>query len=211
MPVLQLALTSKTLTDQQLFDLSNNFIRPQLAQVEGAAIPSPYGGKNRQVVVDLDPNALRSKGLSPADVTNAILAQNLILPSGTQKMGTFEYNVKLNGSPKELDELNDLPIKSIGGAVVTLRDVAHVRDGYSPQQNLVLVDGQRSVLTTIQKNGNALDPRHRRSREIAVADDPGRCTARTRSEHPDRSVDLRQSSRVRGDSRRARSPRRWQV
>ncbi len=154
-PILQLALSSKTMNDQQLFDLSNNFIRPQLAQVEGAAIPSPYGGKNRQVVVDLDPDALRSKGLSPTDVTNAILAQNLIMPSGTQKIGTFEYNVKLNGSPKELDELNDLPIKSIGGAVVTLRDVAHVRDGYSPQQNLVLVDGQRSVLTTIQKNGNA--------------------------------------------------------
>ena len=154
-PILQLALSSKTMNDQQLFDLSNNFIRPQLAQVEGAAIPSPYGGKNRQVVVDLDPNALRSKGLSPSDVTNAILAQNLILPSGTQKIGTFEYNVKLNGSPKELDELNDLPIKAVNGTVITLRDVAHVRDGYSPQQNLVLVNGQRSVLTTIQKNGNA--------------------------------------------------------
>jgi multidrug efflux pump subunit AcrB len=154
-PVLQLALTSKTMTDQQLFDLSNNFIRPQLAQVEGAAIPSPYGGKNRQVIVDLDPNALRSKNLSPQDVTSAILAQNLILPSGTQKIGTFEYNVKLNGSPKELDDLNNLPIKAVDGSVITLRDVAHVRDGYSPQQNLVLVDGQRSVLTTIQKNGNA--------------------------------------------------------
>ncbi len=154
-PILQLALTSKTMTDQQLFDLSNNFIRPQLAQVEGAAIPSPYGGKNRQVVVDLDPDALRSKGLSPSDVTNAILAQNLILPSGTQKIGTFEYNVKLNGSPTDLDELNNLPIKAVNGAVITLRDVAHVRDGYSPQQNLVLVNGQRSVLSTIQKNGNA--------------------------------------------------------
>ena len=105
--------------------------------------------------VDLDPNALRSTGLSPSDVTNAILAQNLILPSGTQKIGTFEYNVKLNGSPKELDELNNLPIKAVNGTVITLRDVAHVRDGYSPQQNLVLVNGQRSVLTTIQKNGNA--------------------------------------------------------
>jgi multidrug efflux pump subunit AcrB len=154
-PVLQLALTSKTLTDQQLFDLSNNFIRPQLASVEGAAIPSPYGGKNRQVVVDLDPNALRAKNLAPEDVTNAILAQNLILPAGTQKIGKFEYNVKLNASPKELDDLNDLPIKAVNGTVITLRDVAHVRDGYSPQQNLVLVNGQRSVLTTIQKNGNA--------------------------------------------------------
>jgi len=154
-PILQLSLTSRSLTDQQLFDLSNNFIRPQLAQVEGAAIPSPYGGKNRQVVVDLDPNALRAKNLSPADVTTAILAQNLILPSGTEKIGAYEYNVRLNGSPKQLDALNDLPIKAINGTLITLRDVAHVRDGYSPQQNLVLVNGQRSVLTTIQKNGNA--------------------------------------------------------
>jgi len=154
-PILQLALTSKTMTDQQMFDTSNNFIRPQLAQVEGAAIPSPYGGKNRQVVVDLDPNAMRSKGLSPEDVTTAIMAQNLILPSGTEKIGTFEYSVKLNGSPKELDELNNLPIKSVNGTVVTLRDIAHVRDGYSPQTNLVLVNGKRSVLTTVQKSGNA--------------------------------------------------------
>ncbi len=154
-PILQLALSSKTLTDQQLFDLSNNFIRPQLAEVEGAAVPSPYGGKNRQVVVDIDPEALRSKNLSPQDVTNAILAQNLILPSGTEKLGKFEYNVKLNGSPKDLDELNNLPIKSTNGTTIYLHDVAHVRDGYSPQQNLVLVDGQRSVLTTVQKNGNA--------------------------------------------------------
>jgi multidrug efflux pump subunit AcrB len=154
-PILQLALSSKTLTDQQLFDLSNNFIRPQLAEVEGAAIPSPYGGKNRQVVVDLDPKALRSRGLSPQDVTNAILAQNLILPSGTEKMGTFEYNVKLNGSPKELDDLNNLPIRSANGTTIYLHDVAHVRDGYSPQQNLVLVNGRRSVLTTVQKNGKA--------------------------------------------------------
>jgi multidrug efflux pump subunit AcrB len=154
-PVLQLALSSKTMTDQQLFDLSNNFIRPQLASVEGAAIPSPYGGKNRQVVVDLDPNALRAKNLSPEDVTNAILAQNLILPAGTQKIGNFEYSVKLNASPTQLDELNDLPIKAINSTVIKLSDVAHVRDGYSPQQNLVLVNGQRSVLTTVQKNGNA--------------------------------------------------------
>jgi multidrug efflux pump subunit AcrB len=155
-PILQLALSSKTLTDQQLFDLSNNFIRPQLAEVEGAAVPSPYGGKNRQVVVDLDPEALRSKGLSPQDVTSAILAQNLILPSGTEKLGKFEYNVKLNGSPKDLEGLNDLPIKSASnGATIYLHDVAHVRDGYSPQQNLVLVDGQRSVLTTVLKNGAA--------------------------------------------------------
>jgi multidrug efflux pump subunit AcrB len=153
-PVLQLALSSDTLLDNQLFDLANNFIRPILAQVR-AAIPSPYGGKNRQVQVDLDMQALRSKGLTPQDVTNAILSQNLILPAGTEKMGEFEYNVKLNASPDVLDDLNDLPIKSLNGATILLRDVAHVRDGYSPQQNIVRVNGQHSVLTTIQKNGSA--------------------------------------------------------
>ncbi|MEP6546134.1 MAG: efflux RND transporter permease subunit [Gammaproteobacteria bacterium] len=153
-PILQLALSSKTLSDQQLYDLSNNFIRPQLAEVEGAAVPSPYGGKARQIMVDLDPNAMRSKNLSPADVTSAILAQNLVLPSGTEKLGRYEYNVRLNFSPTALADLNDLPVKEVGGATIYLRDVAHVRDGYSPQTNMVRVDGRRSVLTTIQKNGS---------------------------------------------------------
>ncbi len=153
-PVMQLALSSDTLLDNQLFDISNNFIRPQLAQVQGAAVPSPYGGKNRQISVDLDMEALRSKGLTPQDVSNAILIQNLILPAGTEKIGLFEYNVMLNASPNALDELNDLPIKSVNGATILLRDVAHVRDGFSPQQNMVRVNGQHSVLTTIQKNGN---------------------------------------------------------
>jgi len=153
-PIIQLALSSKTLSDQQLYDLSNNFIRPQLAEVEGAAVPSPYGGKARQIMVDLDPNAMRANNLSPADVTNAILVQNLVLPSGTEKLGMYEYNVRLNASPKELEDLNDLPIKTVDGATIYLRDVAHVRDGYSPQQNMVRVDGRRAVLTTIQKNGS---------------------------------------------------------
>ena len=153
-PILQLALSSETLSDQQLYDLSNNFIRPQLAEVEGAAVPSPYGGKARQVMVDIDPNALHAKNLSPADVTNAILAQNLILPAGTAKVGAFEYNVRLNASPTALEDLNDLPIKTVEGATIYLHDVAHARDGYSPQQNMVRVDGHRSVLTTIQKNGS---------------------------------------------------------
>jgi multidrug efflux pump subunit AcrB len=152
-PVLQLALSGKTLTDQQLYDLSNNFIRPQLAEVEGAAIPSPYGGKNRQVQVDLDPDALRSKGLTPEDVVNAIQVQNLMLPAGTEKIGKFEYNVLLNASPDKLADFNDLPIKRVDGTLIYLHDVAHVRDGYSPQQNLVRVNGRHSVLTTIQKNG----------------------------------------------------------
>jgi multidrug efflux pump subunit AcrB len=154
-PIMQLALTSKKLSDQQLYDLSNNFIRPQLAEVEGAAIPSPYGGKARQVQVDLDPSAMRAKNLSPQDITSAILRQNLILPSGTEKIGKFEFQVSLNASPSALEDLNDIPVKQVGGATIYLRDVAHVRDGYSPQTNLVRVDGKHSVLTTIQKNGNA--------------------------------------------------------
>ncbi|HEX8955353.1 MAG TPA: efflux RND transporter permease subunit, partial [Burkholderiaceae bacterium] len=154
-PILQLALSSDTLLDNQLFDISNNFIRPQLAEVEGAAVPSPYGGKNRQIQVDLDLAALRAKGLSPADVTGAIDRQNLILPAGTEKIGAFEYNVRLNASPNVLEELNDLPIKSIDGTTVFLRDVAHVWDGFSPQYNMVRVNGRHSVLTTIQKNGAA--------------------------------------------------------
>ena len=152
-PVLQLALSSAKLSDQQLFDLSNNFIRPQLAEVEGAAVPSPYGGKNRVVMVDVDPRALQAKSLSPTDVTTAILAQNLVLPSGTTKIGMFEYNVRLNASPTALADLDDLPIKSVNGATIYLHDVGHVRDGYAPQTNLVRVDGRRSVLTTIQKTG----------------------------------------------------------
>ncbi|MHB1677916.1 MAG: efflux RND transporter permease subunit [Sulfuriferula sp.] len=154
-PILQLALSSKTLLDNQLFDISNNFIRPQLAQVEGAAVPSPYGGKVRQVQVDLDPNNLRAKGLSPADVTHALSTQNLLLPGGTEKLGTFEYQVTLNASPKVMDELNDMPIKVVNGATIYLRDVAHVYDGFSPQTNMVRINGRHSVLTTIQKNGKA--------------------------------------------------------
>jgi multidrug efflux pump subunit AcrB len=153
-PVLQLALSGKSLTDQQLYDLSNNFIRPRLAEVEGAAVPSPYGGKNRQVQVDLDPAALHEKNLTPADVVNAIQLQNLLLPAGTEKIGKFEYQVLLNASTDTLNELNDLPIKRVDGTVVYLHDVAHVRDGYSPQQNMVRVNGLHSVLTTIQKNGS---------------------------------------------------------
>ncbi len=154
-PVLQLALSSQKLLDNQLFDLSNNFIRPQLAQVEGAAVPSPYGGKNRQIMVDLDMHQLRAKGLAPQDVAEAMLKQSVIVPAGTEKLGKFEYNVLLNASPNVLDELNDMPIKSVNGVPILVRDVGHVRDGYVPQTNMVRVNGRHSVLTTIQKNGNA--------------------------------------------------------
>jgi len=154
-PILQLALSSKTIPEQELFDLGQNFIRPQLATVEGAAIPSPYGGKVRQVQVDLDLHALQAANLSAEDVVNAISAQNLILPAGTQKIGKFEYNVALNDSPKFIDQLNDLPIKKVGGTVLFVRDVAFVHDGYPPQTNEVRVNGSHAVLMTILKAGSA--------------------------------------------------------
>jgi multidrug efflux pump subunit AcrB len=154
-PILQMALSGPTLSEQQLNDLGLNFIRPQLTSVPGTAVPYPYGGKQRQVQVDLNTAALQSKGLSPADVVNAISAQNLILPAGTAKMGKFEYNVDMNGSPTTIAELNNLPIKAVGGTTIYIRDVANVRDGFPPQTNIVRVDGRRSTLMTIQKIGNA--------------------------------------------------------
>ncbi len=154
-PILQLALSGQKLSEQQLFDYGVNFIRTRLVTIPGCAIPWPYGGKQRQVQVDLDTNALQSKGLSPVDVVNAINVQNLILPSGTSKIGGFEYNVDLNGSPQTVAELNDLPIKRVGNTTIYIRDVAYVRDGFPPQTNIVRVNGHRASLLTIQKNGNA--------------------------------------------------------
>ena len=154
-PILQLALSSPTLSEQQLNDLGLNFIRPQLTSVPGTAIPYPYGGKQRQVQIDLNTTALQANGLSPLDVVNAISAQNLILPAGTAKIGTFEYNVDMNGSPSTIKELNDLPIKTVGTSTIYIHDVAFVRDGFPPQTNIVRVDGRRSTLMTIQKIGNS--------------------------------------------------------
>ena len=154
-PILQLALSSKSIAEMKLFDLGQNFIRPQLATVAGAAIPSPYGGKVLQVQVDLDQRALQANGLSATDVVNAIAAQNLVLPAGTEKIGKFEWVVALNASPERIAELNDLPIKDVNGTVVYVRDVAHVHDGSPPQTNLVRLDGSKAVLMTILKAGSA--------------------------------------------------------
>ena len=154
-PILQLALSGKNLSEQQLYDFGSNYIRVQLATVEGALVPNPYGGKQRQIMVDLNIAALQAKGLSPTDVVNTIGTQNLILPAGTVKIGTFENDVDLNGSPKTVAELNDLPIKTVGSNTIYVRDVAHVRDGYPPQTNMVHVDGQRSSLLSILKLGSA--------------------------------------------------------
>jgi multidrug efflux pump subunit AcrB len=154
-PVIQLALSGAGLSEQQLFDIGVNFLRPQLATVQGAALPWPYGGKQPQIQVDLDPAALQAKGLSPNDVVSAISLQNLILPGGTSKIGSFEYDVDLNASPTRIDELNDLPIKNVGATPIYVRDVAHVRNGYPPQTNIARVDGQRAALMIVQKVGNA--------------------------------------------------------
>jgi len=154
-PILQLALSSDSIPEQELFDLGNNNIRTQLATVAGASVPYPLGGKQRQVQVDLDLNALRARGLAPDDVVSAISSQNLILPAGTEKIGTKEMFVNLNASPRQIDELNDLPIRRSTGSVVYVRDVAHVRDGYAPQTSVVRVDGKRAVLMNVLKTGTA--------------------------------------------------------
>jgi multidrug efflux pump subunit AcrB len=154
-PILQLALSGHELSEQQLFDSGVNFIRTRLITVPGAAIPYPYGGKQRQVQVDLNTTALQSKGLSPLDVVNAVSAQNLILPAGTTKIGPLEYDVDMNASPQSVAELNNLPIKNVGSNTIYIRDVAHVRDGFPPQTNIARVNGQRAVLLTVQKAGNA--------------------------------------------------------
>ncbi|HEV7218108.1 MAG TPA: efflux RND transporter permease subunit [Terriglobales bacterium] len=154
-PILQIGLSSKTLPEQELNDLALNFMRTQLITVPGAAIPYPYGGKQRVVSVDLDTPALQAKRLSAVDVVNAIAEQNLILPSGTAKLGPLEYQVELNASPQTVAELNDLPIRTINGTTIYVRDVAHVRDGFTPQTNIVRQDGVRGTLLSIMKNGGA--------------------------------------------------------
>ncbi len=154
-PVLMLGLSGPGLSEQQLNDLATNTIRTQMATVEGAQTPFPYGGKQREIVVDIDPKALQARGLSPADVVNAVSAQNLIVPSGTMKMDRFEYAIETNSAPTIVDQLNDLPIRTANGVVIYVRDVAHVRDGYPPQTNIVRVDGKRAIMMAIMKTGSA--------------------------------------------------------
>lgn len=154
-PVLQLALGGDSLSEQQLADLGTNGIRTKLATVRGASVPSPYGGRSRLINVDLDPDQLLAYGLSPTDVSDAVTAQNLVLPSGTTKIGEREYTVRLNGSTDAVESLNDLPIKSVNGALIRIRDVAQVRDGYAVQNNIVHRDGVRGALVTVLKSGGA--------------------------------------------------------
>src|ERR1700761_3779479 len=154
-PVLQLGISGKNLTESQLNDIAMNFLRPQLVTVPGASVPYPYGGKLRQIMVNLNQGRLQSKGLSPQDVLNALGNQYLILPGGTAKIGSFEYDVDMNVDPQGMQKLNALPIKTIGGATIYLRDVATVSDDWAPQTNIVRSDGSRGVLVSILKAGSA--------------------------------------------------------
>ncbi|MFD1558766.1 efflux RND transporter permease subunit [Paraburkholderia silviterrae] len=153
-PILRLSLSSPQLTEQELYDYGNNFLKTQLATVPGASAPLPYGGKQRQIMVDIDQRALQQHNLSPMDVVDAISAQNLILPSGTAKIGAAEYSVLMNASPDTIAGLNDIPVKTTAAGTIYIRDVAHVRDGFIPQTNIVRVNGQRASLLTINKSGN---------------------------------------------------------
>jgi len=154
-PVIQLGLSSPTLSEQNLNDTALNFLRPQIITIPGAQVPYPYGGKTRVISVDIDTRALLAKGLTPIDVVNAVNAQNLILPTGTAKIGPREYTVDMNGSPATIAGLNDLPVRTLNGSTTYLREVAHVRDGFNPQTNVVRQDGHRGVLLSILKAGNA--------------------------------------------------------
>lgn len=154
-PIIQLAISGPGFSEQNLGDLATNTLRTQLVTVPGAALPFPFGGKTRQIMIDVDTARLQARGLSPQDVSNALAAQNLILPVGSQKIGDFDYSVRLNNSSFDYDELNDLPIKAVNGTNVYLRDVAHVHDGNATQTNIVHVNGNRSALLTVFKNGSA--------------------------------------------------------
>jgi multidrug efflux pump subunit AcrB len=176
-PILQLALESPSLSEAQVFDMANTIVRPNMATVAGASLPFPYGGKQRQVQVDIDPEALRSKGLAAADVSNAIGAQNLIVPAGTEKIGDIEYNVKLNSSPVNVSDLNNVPIRYVNGTVVFVHDVANVRDGSIPQTNLVRLNGRHAVLMSVLKTGSAST--------LQIVDSIKRLLPRIRSQLPE--------------------------
>jgi multidrug efflux pump subunit AcrB len=154
-PVLQLGLSSKTLSEQEIYDYGQNFIRTPLATIQGTTVPSPFGGKYRQIMVDLDPDAMYAKGVSATDVSTSLNLQNLILPAGDAKFGNRDYNIKLNSSPRLLDELNDLPVRVVNGATVYMRDVAQVRDGATVQTGIVRVNGSRGALMSVLRNGRA--------------------------------------------------------
>ena len=170
-PIIQLGLSSPTMMEPALFDAAFNFFRPRLVTIPGVAIPYPYGGKSRLISVDLDTAALLAKGLTPSDIVNAVNAQNLILPSGTVKIGATEYAIGLNGSPDTIAGLNRIPVVTKNGATTFLYEVAHVRDGFSPQTNIVRQNGERGVLDVDHQEWRRLHARHRQYAAGAIADD----------------------------------------
>jgi len=153
-PILQLGLSGNGLSEAQLNDIGQNFLRTQLVTIPGAAVPYPYGGKQRQVMVDVNTGLLQSKGLSGTDVVTAIGLQNLVLPSGTAKIGALEYDVDMNASARTVPELNDLPVRVVNGTPIYLRDVANIRDGFAPQTNVVRQDGRRGTLAVVYKSAS---------------------------------------------------------
>ena len=202
-PILQLALSSGELSQSALFDQGQNFIRPQLATIKGAAVPSPYGGKVRQIQIDLDQHALQSRGLSAQDVVDALARQNIITPVGTEKIGKFEWDVHLNDAPTVFSDLSDLPIKQANGTNIYMRDVAQVRDGSPPQVNVVHVDGNNAVLMTILKAGSASTLDIINGNQGSVAE-PGKIPAeKPQSGGCRRPVGLRQIGSIRRDPGRA--------
>ncbi len=190
-PILQLGLSGNGLNEQQVSDAAKNSIGVAMATIEGAQTPYPYGGKQRQIQVDIDLHALQAKGLSPVDVVNAISAQNLIAPSGTMKIDRFEYAVETNSAPQIVDELNNLPIKAVNGAVIYIRDVAHVRDGNPPQTNIVRVDGKRAILMSIMKTGSASTLDIISGVQEKLDSHQGPAAAAVADQRPLRPVDLR--------------------
>ena len=194
-PVLQISLSSDTLNEQQLYDYGIYRVRQQLAPIAGVTLPTPSGGKYRQIMVDIDPAKLVAKGLTPIDVVNAVNAQNLTLPSGTAKIGEKQYVVRTNATPSSIDALNDIPIKVVNGATVFVKDVGQVHDGWLVQQNVVRQDGKRSILLSLIKNGNASTLEVVNAVKRTLADDPagGACRASEINELFDQSVFVKQA------------------
>ena len=204
-PVIQLALSSEGLSQAQLFDAGQNFIRPQLAQVAGSAIPSPYGGKILQVQVDIDQDKLQAYGLSAQDVVDAIGRQNIVTPVGTEKVGDFEFVVQLNGSPTRIDEINDMPIRVVNGATVFVRDVAYAHFGAPPQINMVRVDDAERRLDDDPEDGVGVYARRHQRRQGAASQTARDAAFQPEAGHNQRPVVVRICGRQFGDLRRGRS------
>ncbi len=201
-PVIQLVTSSKTLNEQQILDLTQNFMRPPLSTIAGTAIPYAYGGKVRQIQVDLNPQELQALGLSAADVQNAITQQNQILPAGTVKIGSFQYTVNLNDAAPTIAALNNLPIKTVDGATIYVRDVANVRDGAPPQTNIVHVNGQRAVLTSILKTGSGSTLAVVQGVKDMLPSIEATMPAGLQYRYHQRPINLRESGGLGGDPRR---------